>query len=227
MWSDANHWSRGDRLKIWLNQTGGFIFRVSPNSYTFFFFSFQGLTFCSQNLTKSHNVRLSFLQNWWTLENERSLNSNHVCSDLNQGLQKIISILSLFTFAMLLSPSWPVFQVGICCPCHKHLLVTFITITNAKVPFKITQEKEKNLDDTLVKVPPTWLKNRDQLFGEASLKASFFSQDVIKKEQNTDARNSPYKVTFSFQLTPAAQRARAGQFQLTVGKSGNKNVWKD
>lgn len=46
------------------------------------------------------------------------------------------------------------FQVGICCPCHKHLAVTLITIANAEVHFK-QQRKKQTLDDTLIKAPPT------------------------------------------------------------------------
>lgn len=46
------------------------------------------------------------------------------------------------------------FQVGICCPCHKHLAVTLITIANAEVHFK-QQRRKQTLDDTLIKAPPT------------------------------------------------------------------------
>lgn len=215
--SDSNRWSRRDRLKIWLNQRGGFIFRVQRLHLSLF----RDLSFWSQSLTKATLWCWAFLktEGWEKVKLRSQSRPRHV---------NLFFFLFFFTFAMrfesiMAEGLFDCFQVGICCPCHKHLAVTLITIANAEVHFK-QQRKKQTLDDTLIKAPPTWLKNKRQLIEDDQLE-SLVSQPCRNKKNKTQTRGtSPNEVTF-FPLAFAS--GAESQSSTLPGWSSNEKVWEN
>lgn len=170
---------------------------------------------------------LSFPQNWRMREGKTQI-SIKAKTCRAHFLFKSFFFFFFFTFAMrfesiMAEGLFDCFQVGICCPCHKHLAVTLITIANAEVHFK-QQRKKQTLDDTLIKAPPTWLKNKRQLIGDDQLE-SLVSQPCRNKKNKTQTRGtSPNEVTF-FPLASAS--GAESQSSTLSGWSSNEKVWEN